>query len=183
MQGPAKALLDFGGEPLLQRIRARIAPQTSRILLNLGTETEEYDHFGLPICYDLKPDRGPLMGLASAFKLSGGKQDIALCPCDAPFVPPGLVAEQIYLMDVKNADVVCPRYKGQFQPAFALWHHRMAERVISAATQEGVGGLQALYPELALAILDWPEEDPDPFFNINEPGDLSLALDYLEKQE
>lgn len=182
MKGQNKALVDFGGQPLLQRIRSRLEPQVSRLLLNLAEEAGEYDQFQLEYCLDLKPDAGPLMGLASAFRTTEG-EDILLCPCDAPFVPENLAQRLTERMLAEDADIVCPSYQGALQPTFALWHRRCADRVISAATNEGLSALKELYPEFRVATLEWPEESPEPFFNINKPGELDFAQSFLENQK
>ena len=188
MLGPNKALVDFDGQPLLQRIRSRLEPQVSQLLLNLAEESDEYRPFALDLCIDLQPDSGPLMGLASAFSLTNAEQDIALCPCDAPFIPKDLVVNLADMMAAENADIVCPSYMGELQPTFALWNRTTAKRVIAAATEEGIGGLKALYAEFEIATIDWPQPDqgelkPNPFFNINTPEELNLALSYLESEE
>lgn len=182
MEGTNKALVDFGGQPLLQRIRSRLEPQVSRLLLNVAEKSEEYDEFQLEYCLDLKPDAGPLMGLASAFKVTE-KENILLCPCDAPFVPENLAERLMELMMSRDADIVCPTYGRALQPTFALWHRRCANRVISAATNGGLSALKELYPEFRVATLEWPEESPEPFFNINKPSELDFAEGFLEKQK
>ena len=189
MIGQNKALVDFNGEPLLQRIKSHFEPQVEGLLLNLAIETEQYQAFGLGYSIDSSPDLGPLMGLASAFQKTKAKRDIALCPCDAPFIPLNLVAELHKKMAVENADIVCPTYEGQLQPTFALWHRRTAERVVAATSQEGAAGLKQLYPEFNVARVDWPlvkesekESEPNPFFNINTQDELALALSYLNKK-
>lgn len=179
MEGENKALVDFGGQPLLQRIRSRLEPQVSRLLLNLAEESEEYDSFQLEYCLDLKPDAGPLMGLASAFKLVGS-ENILLCPCDAPFVPVTLAERLTEKMWSEDVDVVCPSYKGALQPTFALWNRRTADRVIRAATLEGVGGLKALYSEMVVTELDWPAVSLNPFYNLNTKLELEFALNLVE---
>lgn len=179
MNGQNKALVDFDGQPLLQRIKLRLQPQVRRILLNLAEDSDEYRSFGLDICLDIKPDSGPLVGLASAFQMTNAEQDIFICPCDAPFVPIDLVRCLSAFMAKENADIVCPKYAGEPQPTFALWHRKTAAIVVESVTK-GIGGLKALYPELVVATIDWPESEPNPFFNINTPEELSLALKFVE---
>lgn len=179
MMGENKALIEFDGDPLLQRIVSRLEPQVDGILLNIADNTGDYNPFDLEYCFDIEPDQGPLMGLASAFQMTNAARDIVLCPCDAPFIPLDLVVNLMDMMATENADIVCPKYGGELQPTFALWNRATAVRVIAAATEESIGGLKALYPEFALATIDWPLSEPNPFFNINRPDDLDLALSYL----
>jgi len=37
------------------------------------------------------------------------------------------------------------------------------------------GGFKPLLQRLNTLYLDWPEQNPSPFFNINTPQDLALA--------
>ena len=177
-----KALVDFNGQPLLRRIKSRLESQVDRLLLNLAEESEDYRDFDLEYIIDKSPDSGPLMGLATAFQVTTAEQDIVLCPCDAPFVPMDLVVNLMDMMVQENADIVCPTYEGELQPTFALWNRRTAERVVSAATEGGIGGLKALYPEFAVATLEWRRAEPNPFFNINNQDELNLALSYLSEK-
>ena len=183
MLGQNKALVDFNGEPLLQRIKSRFQPQVDGLLLNLAANSEQYRSFDLDYVIDNASDLGPLMGLASAFEHTQAMRNIALCPCDATFIPSNLVAVLNERMAVEDADIVCPAYQGQLQPTFALWHRRTAQRVISATAQEGAAGLKELYSKFNVARVDWPLAEalgPSPFFNINTQDELSLALNYLK---
>lgn len=180
MGGISKALVDFRGDTLLAHILQRFAPQVDSVLLNIAPDQSEalalYQGFGLPLVKDIKAGaKGPLMGLASAFKYLDGKSDIVLCPCDAPFVPDDLVLMLTKKMQNSHVDIVCPSYQGFLQPTFALWNKRVAPRVIQAAITEGAAGLKALYSELSVAELNWPEEEINPFFNINTHEDLVTA--------
>lgn len=172
--------MDFAGETLLDRIIGRFEPQVDGLILSVAEDQSGYhsiQSIELPLVSDIvSGPHGPLMGLASAFQSTGAKVDIALCPCDAPFVPRDLVVELEEKMLAENADIVCPIYEGELQPTFALWNRRTAGRVIEAATTEGIGGLRALYSEFNEVKLEWPQEERDPFFNINTPEELNFAL-------
>jgi len=170
---------------MLQRIIGRFQPQVRELILSVEQDKSRYETFALPMFSDLEVGpHGPLMGLASAFQFTQAKTDIALCPCDAPFVPANLVSILAEKMEAEGADIVCPSYQGELQPTFALWNKRTAERVIEAATKEQIGGLRALYSEFSVIKLDWPQAECNqeynqklnPFFNINTPEELNFAL-------
>ena len=180
MGGQNKAFLNFYGESLISRIADRFGSQVSELYLNIAADQTEdlahYQQLDVPLIPDmLGGAKGPLMGLASAFQYTNSRVNIAICPCDAPFVPSNLVSALAEYMKNQNAEVVCPSYEGFLQPTFALWDRSVAERVIEAATIDNVAGLKALYSELKFSPLEWPQERVNPFFNVNTRAELSLA--------
>jgi len=177
MLGQTKAFVEFSGETLLDRIVGRFEFQVQGLILSVAEDQSAYQSIDLPKVSDMvSGPHGPLMGLASAFQNTGAKVDIALCPCDAPFVPRDIVAKLTQKMTDESADIVCPSFEGELQPTFALWNKRTANRVIEAATMEGIGGLRALFSEFNVVQFEWPKQERDPFFNINTPEELNFAL-------
>ena len=168
-----KAQASLGGQPLLQAVVARVKPQVRQLLIN-----------GDPaICGEqavadrVQGFQGPLAGLYSARcsdRLSTADY-LLLVPCDGPFVPTNLASE-LYVSTVQAAaDVACVRYQGVAQPTFSLWHKRVLPEVKRALVEQQQGGFKPLLQRLHTAYVDWPEQQPNPFFNINTRHDLALA--------
>ena len=67
------------------------------------------------------------------------------------------------------------RYQKVNQTTFSLWHRRGLPAIESALVKNNNGGFKPLLSELTTTYLDWPEEEINPFFNINTPDDLSFA--------
>ena len=179
-----KALLPLNGKPLLEHVTGRLQPQLGALLLSLEGETREFDNYGLPVIPDLLPHyRGPLMGLYSALKyLCDGGEDSALvvCPCDAPFIPADLVTSLLNAADGDDKKpVVIISYQGVLQPTFSLWQRHHLPIIQTAAIDQGQGGIKQLLSALPYVLVEWPEAEPPPFFNVNTPADLEAAERWL----
>ncbi len=176
MLGVDKGTVSLAGEPLLERVIGRFLPQVDCLAIN--TAAEYAAEYGLPLIADKIPGfHGPLMGVWSAFEHpSLQKVDrLAVVPCDGPFLPADLVIKLNDRMDDEDADVVVVSYEDQWQPTFSLWHRRAAGQIRTTIQQGRNIGLRAMIRELKSAMLEWPLQEPPPFFNINSPHDLSAA--------
>ena len=179
----SKAQLVLGGETLISHVVRRLRPQVSRLLVNANREPEGFRRYGevvadcLPVGFPQYP--GPLAGLFSGMNWLVNQNSqfewVALAPCDGPFLPPDLVARLLAAAEAAGADVACPRFQGQLQPTFSLWHRRCLDALRIELLTLGFGGFKALLGKLPSALVDWPEGELDPFFNINTPDDLVWA--------
>ncbi|MDJ0277745.1 molybdenum cofactor guanylyltransferase [Sphingomonas sp. 2R-10] len=85
--GSDKALATLGGQALIDRVAAALAPQVDAMIV-VGR-----DHPGLTAVADRPaPDLGPLGGIAGALHhaVTHGFDRILTVPCDAPFLPDDL---------------------------------------------------------------------------------------------
>ena len=105
-----------------------------------------------------------------------------LVPCDGPFIPDNLVAQLYHKITDGDADIACIRYQGFVQPTFSLWHKRTRAAVEKALLVDGNGGFKPLLNSLKTVYFDWPEQQVNPFFNINTPQELAwLRRYYVQK--
>ena len=168
-----KVLANLGGRSLLEIAVEKLGPQVDTLVIN-----------GDPaVCGEqaladrIEGFQGPLMGLYTALlseQLSRADY-LMMVPCDGPFLPDNLVAELYQQIVRADADIACVRYQGFAQPTFSLWHKRALPDIEQALLVEKNGGFKPLLQSLNAVYLDWPEQDPSPFFNINTPEDLALA--------
>ena len=91
--GRDKALLSFGGKPLIERTARLMQSIFSRVLLVAGRR--EYKFLGLPVVPDSFPNSGPLGGIHTAL-LKGNGQPVFVVACDLPFVNRELIE---YIVD------------------------------------------------------------------------------------
>jgi len=179
-----KALLELKGRLLLAHVIDRLQPQLDSLLLSCESQTDEFDGFGLTVVPDLLPRyRGPLTGLCSALQYmieQGQDNKLVLCPCDAPFIPRNLVQTLIDAVQDDSQPVVVISYKGVLQPTFSLWHTHHYPVIHDAVIEHGQGGLKHMLTALPHRIVEWPETDPSPFFNINTPEELESAATWLD---
>lgn len=176
MGGEAKALLPLAGKPMLSHVIDRVRPQVTDLALSVERRSDAFGTFGLRQLPDLKPDRGPLMGLMAALQWMNPDCDwLLLVPCDAPFVPRDL-AERLHDSAVESGlPGALVRYEGEIQPTFSLWHASILPRLEQAVTAEGLSGFKQFLRGARLAEREWSPSSPSPFFNINDREALLRA--------
>jgi molybdopterin-guanine dinucleotide biosynthesis protein A len=128
----------------------------------------------LPLLPDQEGAAGPIAGLASAFRHGGaeGWDAILTLPCDTPLLPDDL-PEKLGSALARPALAAVARSGGRLHPSCALWSVQ-AGAALPAYLRErrsltGFAGL------LDAAVVDWPAEPYDPFFNVNSEEDLAAA--------
>ena len=181
-----KALLELNGQSLLRHVIDRLAGHLDPLLLSCESETSDFDSYGLAVVPDLLPDyRGPLTGLYSTLQYlndEGHNNGLVLCPCDAPFLPDNLVQ---VLLDTDQSDhkpVIAISYQGVLQPTFSLWQNHHLPVIREAVIEEGRGGLKHLLTSIPHKIVAWATAEPSPFFNVNTPGELESAEQWLDRK-
>lgn len=174
-----KVQSELAGKPLLDHVIDKLSPQVRELFIS-----------GDPLVCGERPNsfirdkvdgfRGPLSGLYSTLASDQVTQEsqasyLMLAPCDGPFIPDNLVAQLYDKITDGDADIACIRYQGFVQPTFSLWHKRTRAAVEKALLVDGNGGFKPLLNSLKTVYLDWPEQQVNPFFNINTMEDLALA--------
>lgn len=180
-----KALIELSGQPLLRYVTDRLAVHSEPLLLSCEGETTDFEQFGLALVPDLLPGfHGPLMGLYSALEYISARDNdngLVLCPCDAPFIPDNIV--QVLLDAAQNGPgkVIAISYQGMLQPTFSLWQNHHLPAIRKAVVERGRGSLKHMLTSLPHIIVEWPAENPPPFFNVNTPEDLKSAELWLDR--
>ena len=175
MGGSPKALLPFGGRPLIQHILETLGAVLSDCLV-VTNSPELYTFLGRPMVGDVFPDGGSLGGIYSGLRASPGAA--ALCvACDMPFLSPALLA---YLASrAGEADVVIPDAGGELQTLHAVYGKGCLpsmERRLAAGQLKVTGFFDEVrvlrVPEEAVRALADPQLA---FMNLNTPEDLTRA--------
>jgi len=183
MGGGNKALLPLAGKPLLGHVIERLRPQLDMLYLSVEKVSEAMAEFGLPQVVDPAPDAGPLAGLLSALQKSASENEwLLLAPCDAPFIPRDLAARLLdcALSSAQAGAVV--RYAAEIQPTFSIWHCSLLPLLEQAVVKEKMAGFKQFLRANELAVLEWPESDLSPFFNINDQDALRRAGCLIESE-
>jgi molybdopterin-guanine dinucleotide biosynthesis protein A len=175
MGGSPKALLPFGGRPLIHQIVAIVGSVLPDRLV-VTNSPDLYAFLGLPMVGDVFPEGGSLGGIYSGVHAVSG--DAALCvACDMPFLSADLIA---YLASrASEADVVIPEAAGELQTLHAVYgkaclpameHRLRLGQLKVTAFFEEIRVLRILTPEVAAF------GDPElMFMNLNTPDDLTRA--------
>lgn len=172
MGGGDKALLTLNGHPLLSYAIDALRPQVSALAVNANDDPARFAGWGLPVITDaVSGAEGPLAGILAGLRWAQGP--VMSVPVDTPFLPPDLVARLQAVFAREAADVVMAARAGQVQPVIALWSPALGER-IAQALKDGARGVEAFARTTKWAVAPF-DDGPDPFLNINTPGDLAAA--------
>ena len=172
-----KALLPFGGEPLLVHVVRRLQPLFSELIVVAAPE-QQLPQVPATIIHDDEPYQGPVGGLY--YGLRRISYDCAfVTSCDAPFASVGLVSHLVRIRD--HYDVVVPRWEGRYQPLFAVYH-RQVVKVLGEQLEAGELRPVSLFEKVTTRVVDEEEVrrfDPEgaSFINMNTPGEYAAALE------
>lgn len=176
MGGKNKALLPLAGKPLLRHVIDRVSPQVAELYLSVEQPSDAMAAFGLPQIMDPEPDAGPLAGLMTVLQKTDSKHEwLLLAPCDAPFIPRDLAVRLLECALSRALPGAIVRYRSEAQPTFSIWNRCLLPRLEQAVVGEKMTGFKQFLRVTELAVLDWPESDPSPFFNINDQDALRYA--------
>jgi molybdopterin-guanine dinucleotide biosynthesis protein A len=173
--GANKALLEVGGEPLIERLARRFTRWFEQVVVVTNTP-ELFQFLGLPMVSDRLPGLGPLVGLEAGLTASRFEHAF-FAACDMPFVSEDLV--RYLLTQAPDHDNVVPRIGGEFEPMHAVYT-RTCLPVIAANLEARRLRLLALFDAVRVRVVEEAEVrqfgDPERlFFNCNTPADLTQA--------
>jgi molybdopterin-guanine dinucleotide biosynthesis protein A len=173
--GANKALLEVGGEPLIERLARRFTRWFEQVVVVTNTP-ELFQFLGLPMVSDRLPGLGPLVGLEAGLTASRFEHAF-FAACDMPFVSEDLV--RYLLAQAPDHDIVVPRMGGEFEPMHAVYT-RTCLPVIAANLEARRLRLLALFDAVRVRVVEEAEVrqfgDPERlFFNCNTPADLTQA--------
>ena len=187
MGGGDKGLRILGGQRLIDRVIARLAPQCGAMALNANGDPARFADLGLPVLPDSLPDHpGPLAGVLAGLDWAAqmGVPTIVTAAADTPFFPKDLVARlQAAAGPSGLALAASPDDTGrmQRQPTFGLWpvdlRHDLREALL--------GGLHKIVlwtDQHNAGTAEFSAQSYDPFFNINRPEDIAAAEALLAGQ-
>lgn len=180
--GANKALLDFDGEPLIQRLATRFAAWFDQVVVVTNTP-DTYRFLELPMVSDRTPGLGPLGGLEAG--LSASRYEHAFfCAVDMPFVSRALIGHMLQL--APGHEIVVPVLGGEFEPMHAVYSKGCLP-VITRNLDARHLRLISIFSEVRRRDLteDEVRRFGDPhrlFFNCNTPEDLLKALHWATEE-
>ncbi len=180
MGGGDKALLRLGGKPILDRIIERARPQVGPLVLNANGDPGRFAIFRLPVAADVIAGfTGPLAGVLTGLDWAAANAPdcpwVASFACDAPVVPPDLVARLMAAVEAEGADMACAASAGRSHPVFGLWPVHLRAALRQAMEVDGVRKVDLWTARYRLATVAFAADPVDPFFNANRPEDLAEA--------
>ncbi|MFC2249749.1 molybdenum cofactor guanylyltransferase MobA [Labrys portucalensis] len=176
MGGGDKGLSLLGGRTILERIAARLRPQVRALFLNANGDAARFETLSLPILPDGVPDfPGPLAGVLAGLDhaAQAGFNEVAVVPCDAPFLPADLVARLRAGTQAGRGAVAVSA--GRRHPTAALWPVHLRSALRKALVEEDQRRLEAILRRHDFAEVTWPAEPFDPFANVNDSAGMAEA--------
>jgi len=179
-----KFLLRLGEGTLLQRVMERFTPQVGCLILSCNGDTRRLHGYCPVIIADAIPDfAGPLAGILSAMDwLRANRPGIGLvasAAADSPYLPLDLVERLYRALRDEEAEVAVAESAQRRHPVFALWSMALAEPIRHVLLSGESRALKSFQQSRRVARASWREDGVDPFFNINTPDDLRLAVERL----
>jgi len=177
MGGGDKSLRVLAGATILARVIERARPQVTALVLNANGDPARFREFGLPVVGDSIPDfAGPLAGVLAGLDWTqshlAGATHVASFATDTPFLPVDLVARLTAAVSDGKHDLACAASNGRTHPVFGLWPLALRED-LRAALQSGMRKVDQWTARHWLAVVEFPAQPYDPFFNTNTPEDLN----------
>ena len=173
MGGNDKGLLDCAGQPLIERVLARVTPCVDGILISANRNLDQYRHYGHPVLADTMPDfPGPLAGIARGLEQCATDW-LWVVPCDAPQVEAQLLARLMAACYAQKVTAAVPVENTQMQATFALLH-REALASLRDYLEQGRRAVRDWLRDLPAAQVDCSDH-PEWFININTPEDLAAC--------
>lgn len=180
MQGRDKGLIELQQQPLIQHVINRLQPQVSELRINANRNLSAYRQFGFPVFSDANQDfQGPLSGMLQGLRQSGTEPSgwIVCVPCDAPLLPPDLVAR--FCQSLGENDYLAVADDGKWmQPTFCMLHCSLADSLEQYIASGGRKTADWLRQENAVRV-DFSDQRLA-FANINSNEDLQR---YLERKQ
>ena len=175
--GGDKALRMLQGRPLLDWVLAAVRPQSKEVLISANGPVAGYARPGCRVIADrITGHAGPLAGLQAALT-AATHEWVASVPCDVPFVPQDLIPHLHAAVRDGNGDAAVAVAGGRRQPAIALYHRNVLQKL--DAYLAGGGRKVATWLE-ALQPCEAAFDNAADFINFNSAGDLALAEKILQ---
>jgi len=180
MGGGDKPLRLLAGRPVIAHIVARLSPQVSTLALSANGDPLRLASWDLPVVADtieghLGPLAGVLAGLAWLTAAHPGISGLLTVPGDTPFLPFDLVDRLVAARNAQAAEIAIAASSGRTHPVVALWPVGLARALNEALAVEGLRKVEAFVSRYRVAVVDYPAQPIDPFFNINTEADLTAA--------
>ena len=186
MGGGDKCLRMLGGETILARIVARVAPQLGPLALNANGDAARFDEFGLPVLADVFPgNAGPLAGVLTGMEWAAEQKCVwlATIPTDAPFLPLDLIGQMGAAVAREGSDMACAASAGRNHPVIGLWPVRLRSALRHAMAAEDIRKVDSWTGRYKLSVVEFASDPYDPLFNANRPEDLDRAEQILTLAE
>lgn len=174
--GTDKALLKVGPYYIIERISRVLSMMVDEIII-VTDRPERYAKYGDRTTFDIMPGNGPMGGIHAGL-VEAAHPWVLVTACDLPFISTSV--GRLMMQCADGYDVVVPRYRGYFEPLYALYNKNCI-KVFEQHLTKGLIKITRLYEEFNTRYLEEEEMlQVEPhlervFFNLNTPEDILKA--------
>jgi molybdopterin-guanine dinucleotide biosynthesis protein A len=166
MGGNDKGLLLLDGQPLIQHVIARIAPQVGVLWISANRHIEVYQRFGYGVVQDATDSYlGPLAGVLAGLQMTTTEWVLTV-PCDTPRLPVDLVAQ---MMAVSAGKDIVVANAARVHATVMLCRRELIHN-LAAFLARGERKVQVWQAQLNCAMAQFDDESS--FENLNTPEQL-----------
>jgi molybdopterin-guanine dinucleotide biosynthesis protein A len=169
--GVDKAFLALHGQPLIEHVLLRLAPQVAPLAISANGILLRFAAYGLPVLPDAPAfaGKGPLAGVAAGLAWAQGLGADALLtiPVDTPFLPAD------FCQALQQAPAVAC-HAGRQHHLAALWKVDFLPALEAFLREPGSYKVRDALALMGARAVDFAGE-MDPFLNINTTEDLTAA--------
>ena len=183
--GKGKAFINISGVSLIDLVLRKIETQVDRVAINTR-DKNSFSQYNYPIIEDLITEEGgsgPLAGISSAIKWAKKSinpvSHVITVPVDTPLLPIDLVHRMSLELKIKKSDIIFASSNNNIYPVVSMWSLSL-DNHLDKALNNGVRKIDAFTSSYNVSTVDWSFNDVDPFFNINNPEDITLAEKYIK---
>jgi molybdopterin-guanine dinucleotide biosynthesis protein A len=174
--GRPKALLEFGGEPLIVHLARLLGPSFARLVV-VAAPDQTLPELPALVVRDELPFRGPVGGIYYGLK-AVGEEFAFVTSCDAPFLNLSLV--QYLMTRISEFDVVVPYWEDRFQPLHAVYRTEVAPLLAGQLERDELRPITLFERVRTLKVhedeIRRVDGDGLSFLNMNTPEDYQAAL-------
>ena len=164
--GRDKALLELGGQALLDRAARRVLAAAGQVAV-IGS-LERHAQFGWPVVEDLRPGEGPLAGIEAALASPYAADWNLVVACDMPHLDPTLLERLLAEARLHRPDCVIAQSARGPEPLCAVY----ARSFLNVARRQLDAGRRKLLDALeGLQVVHLLTNNPAAVTNVNTPAD------------
>lgn len=150
--GQDKSMMLIYGKPAIKYILEQLIPHFSQIIIS-SNNMAKHGFSGIKVVPDEAANKGPLMGIASALRVSQNDVNFVIA-CDIPDVDIGLVRRMV--RDAEDFDAVIPRVgPSKYEPLFAVYKKSTLaaiDKAIAAKNYQVIAPMR----DCKVNYIDWP---------------------------
>lgn len=174
--GSNKALADFNGIPLIERVIGVLKSVFTNLII-ITNSPLEYSYLKIPLYQDLVKGLGPVGGIYTGLDAIADGWAF-FCACDMPFINRDLVR---YITEVKDGfDAVVPKVDWKIEPLHALYSKRCLPAIKKLIYNEEYQTIKS-FKDINVRFIEEDEIrrfDPElkTFLNVNKQDELVSIL-------